>query len=637
MLKTALVFVLLAPLLGAVVNGLRWKSTHLRPASLIGLSSCFISFVSAVFLFFFLQSSLLPSQAVSLSFFEWFRVGSLAISFSFLVDPLSVLMLLVITGVGFLIHIFSVYYMSHDPRPAKYFSYLNLFIFSMVTLVLADNLILMFLGWEGVGLCSYLLIGFWFTDKQKAAAGMKAFIVNRIGDIGLLLGIFFLFQQFASLNFHSLSEAVAEGSFNLSLVKWACFCLFIGAIGKSAQIPLYVWLPSAMAGPTPVSALIHAATMVTAGIYLIVRLSFLFTLAPEVLTLISWTGAVTAFVTALIACAQSDIKKVLAYSTVSQLGYMFVATGVGAFTASLFHLLTHAFFKALLFLSAGAIIHALNGEQNIYRMGGLRKYLPVTYLCFLIGFLALIGLPPLSGFFSKDEILWSAFAEGAFGVFGLSVLTALITTFYMSRLFALVFYGQKRFSPELTPYVKGFFARFPLIALAGLSVFGGLLGIPHLISEHLPAHPPHWIEVYLKPVVVHNPFKGSLLTEMFLMLGSTVLILFVLGTTLWLYLKKKKALENLKQKNKPLFTLFEEALRVDAFYQAKLVQPVLNLSRELWRGMDVKLIQGFIVLIQKWLLSLKNLFENVQNGKMQNYILFMILGMIVCVLSVLLR
>ena len=633
MLNIAIAFLLSAPLLGGFLNGLRWQSQNVKTASLIGILSCFISFVSAVSLWCLL--SRYSESSVTLSFFNWLELSNFNVSFSFLVDPLSVLMILVITGVGFLIHVFSVYYMSHDARPAKYFSYLNLFVFSMLILVLADNLFLMFLGWEGVGLCSYLLIGFWFTDKQKAAAGMKAFVVNRIGDIGFLLGMFLLFQQFASLEFGVLSEVVGEkGS---GSIKWACFFLFMGAIGKSAQIPLYMWLPSAMAGPTPVSALIHAATMVTAGVYLIVRMNFLFVLAPEVLTLISWTGAVTAFVAALIACAQNDIKKVLAYSTVSQLGYMFVAAGLGAFTASMFHLLTHAFFKALLFLAAGTVIHALNGEQNIYRMGGLKKYLPVTWVCFLVGFLALIGMPPFSGFFSKDEILWSAFASGKLGVFSLALLTAFITAFYMGRVYVLVFHGKSRLKPGLKPHDGGVFSNFPLITLAFLSLFGGLLGIPHLISEYLPMHPPHLIERYLKPVVSHTLFTGSHLAEGMLMIGSSVLILFLILMCGWLYLNKEKWLLSLKKNNSGLFNVLEEALKVDYFCHSRIVKPVLNISHDLWRGMDVKVIQGFIVLIQKWLLSLREIFESWQSGKMQSYTLFMVFGLIVCILTVLIR
>ena len=634
MLKAVVISLLLAPLAGAFINGLRWKSENVKPAAFLGVTPVFISFLSSVYLFFSLLYSKDTSFVVSV--FEWLNIKNFQVSFSFLVDPLSVFMLLIITGVGFLIHIFSVYYMSEDKRPAKYFSYLNLFVFSMIVLVLADNLFLMFLGWEGVGLCSYLLIGFWFTDSQKAAAGMKAFIVNRIGDIGFLLGMFFLFQQFSSLSFPVLTGIVETGSFDLNSIKWVCVFLFMGAVGKSAQIPLYIWLPSAMAGPTPVSALIHAATMVTAGVYLIVRTNFLFVLAPEVLTLISWTGAFTALVAALIACAQSDIKKVLAYSTVSQLGYMFVAAGIGAFTASLFHLLTHAFFKALLFLASGAVIHALHGEQNIFRMGGLKKYLPVTWICFLIGFLALIGLPPFSGFFSKDEILWSAFASGNFGVFTVLSLTALLTAFYMSRLYILVFHGS--FKSEASPHEGGFFASFPLITLALLAVLGGFLGIPHLMSEYLPFHPSHAIEVYLKPVLSHAfTFKGSHLAEGLLMLGSTILILGLMLMTFYFYLKKEEYLVSLKRKIFGFSNFLEEALRVDSFCYSKIVQPVLNISHELWQGLDIKLIQGFILGIQKWLLSLKDLFEKGQNGKMQNYAVFMMFGLLVCMLAVLIR
>ncbi len=633
--KTVLLCLLLAPLAGSLLNGLRWQREDVKKASLIGVGACLISFLSAVFLFFSTVQNSSPQVPYKVySFFEWLNLESLKVSFSFLVDPLSVLMILVITGVGLLIHVFSVYYMSHDKRPAKYFSYLNLFLFSMMILVLGESLLLMFLGWEGVGLCSYLLIGFWFTDKQKALAGLKAFIVNRIGDTGFLIGMFILFQQFSSLSFGDLSSSVVAGHFDVMSVKWACFFLLVGALGKSAQIPLYIWLPSAMAGPTPVSALIHAATMVTAGIYLMVRMSFLFVQAGEVLTLVCWIGGVTAFLSALIACAQSDIKKTLAYSTISQLGYMFMAVGLSAFTAAMFHLVTHAFFKALLFLSAAVIIHALKGEQNIYRMGGLRKSLPWTYICFMMGFLALAGLPPFSGFFSKDAILWSALASDHFGIFSLAMLSALMTVFYMTRLFVLVFYGKSRFKAGVKPQEKGFCLKFPLVVLALLSCVGGVLGIPHLIGEWLPLHPPHFMEMYLKPVLVHNTFKGSYIAEIILMSGSTVLVLLVLGLVFWFYRHKVKWLYALKQKNQTVCKFFEEGLRVDVFCHSKIVQPFLSICYELWRGGDLKLIQGFIFLIQKWLVSLKNIFESWQKAYMQSYILFMILGLIVCILSV---
>ena len=632
-MKIAVLLLLIAPLLGALINGLRWNRPNVLKASLIGGLACLVSFLSVLYLFFYgVQAS--PQ---TFSFFEWIALLDFKVSVSFLVDPLSVFMLLLITGVGFLIHIFSAYYMSHDRRPAKYFAYLNLFVFCMINLVLADNLLLLFLGWEGVGLCSYLLIGFWFDKAEKALAGMKAFIVNRIGDMGFVVGLFLLFQQFSSLDFSILSEKVLEGGFELGKVKWACFCFFIAVVGKSAQIPLYVWLPSAMAGPTPVSALIHAATMVTAGIYLMARMGFLFTLAPEVMTLIGYTGALTALLSALIATAQSDIKKVLAYSTVSQLGYMVLACGVGAFTAGLFHLLTHGFFKALLFLCAGTVIHALHGEQNIHRMGGLKKHLPWTHLCFMAGFLALIGVPPLAGFFSKDEILWSVFASNNhLGLWAMGFVTAGLTAFYMTRLVVLVFYGKSQ--PGFRPTEGGFLlCKLPLGILAFLSLTGGFLGIPHVISAGFPGHPPHLIENFLKPVVTYTSFKGSYTTELLLMISSVLLALLVFGTTFWFYLKKREKVLKIKQKNPVIFGFMEEAGRVDIFCYKKIVQPCLNISQALWRDVEEGFIQAGILGIQKWLLSLQKICKSLQNGHIQNYVLFMVLGVLVGLLAILIR
>ena len=618
---------LLAPLTGSLLNGCRWASSKIRLSGFIGSTACFLSFISSVLLFRLLNLSDASHSSFQVSFFEWIHIHSFKISFSFLIDPLSVLMLLVITGVGFLIHLFSIYYMSHDKRPAKYFSYLNLFIFSMITLVLGDNLFLMFLGWEGVGLCSYLLIGFWFTDKQKAAAGMKAFVVNRIGDIGFLLGMFFLFTQFHSLNFKDLESIISLlPSESIGTLKWICLFLFLGAVGKSAQIPLYMWLPSAMAGPTPVSALIHAATMVTAGVYLILRLNFLFILAPDILSLVSWTGGLTALLAAIIACTQTDIKKVLAYSTLSQLGYMFVAVGVQAFSAGFFHLITHAFFKALLFLSAGAVIHSLNGEQNIYRMGALRKKLPITYWNFLIGFLALIGLPPLSGFFSKDEILWSAFASNHFYLFSLCLLVALLTAFYMTRLFILVFHGKS--NSNVTPHAGGFFSYFPLIILSFLSATAGLLGLPHLMDKFTNGH---WLKNHLGNLINQPEFTGSTFTEIILMAGSSVLILAVVFTACYVYSKHTNWLTELRQKNQTVFNFFQEGLMVDDFCHRKIIKPCLQSSNELWTSIDQKGLQGFIFLLQKWLLQLKELFCLMQNGKWQNYIFFMTFAIVICI------
>ena len=616
---------LLAPLAGALLNGYRWSSSKMKLSAFIGNGACLISFISSALLFRLLNLS--DTTSFQISFFEWINIDSFKISFSFLVDSLSVLMLLVITGVGFLIHLFSIYYMSHDKRPAKYFSYLNLFIFSMITLVLGNNLFLMFLGWEGVGLCSYLLIGFWFTDKQKAAAGMKAFVVNRIGDIGFLLGMFFVFTHFNSLNFKDIESLVSSlPAESTGILQWICLFFFLGAVGKSAQIPLYMWLPSAMAGPTPVSALIHAATMVTAGIYLILRLNFLFVLAPDVLNLVSWTGALTALFAAIIACTQTDIKKVLAYSTLSQLGYMFVATGLQAFSAGFFHLITHAFFKALLFLSAGAVIHGLNGEQNIYRMGALRKKLPWTYWNFLIGFLALIGLPPLSGFFSKDEILWSAFASNHLGLFSLCLFVALLTAFYMTRLFILVFHGKSK--SDITPHEGGFFSYVPLTILSVFSATAGVLGLPHFIDKLTNGH---WLKNQLGSLINQPEFIGSTTAEIILMASSSILILAIVLIVSYIYLKHTDWLITLKQKHQSIFNFLHEGFMVDNFCNKKIVQPCLQMSQELWTSMDQKGIQGFIFLLQKWLLQLREIFCLMQNGKWQNYMFFMTFAVIICI------
>ena len=626
-LLTALL--LLAPLAGSILNGLKWKTGSLKTSSFIACTACFISFISSILLFFQLNYSTPEVKFFNVSFIDWISIGEFNISFSFLIDSLSCLMLLVITGVGFLIHLFSIYYMSEDKGPAKYFSYLNLFIFSMITLVLANNLFLMFLGWEGVGLCSYLLIGFWFTDSQKAAAGMKAFIVNRIGDIGLLLGMFFLFFYFNSLNFkelESLVRSLPEGS--SLIINLVCLCLFLGAVGKSAQIPLYIWLPSAMAGPTPVSALIHAATMVTAGVYLILRMNFLFISAPEILNLICWTGLFTALLTAVIACFQTDIKKVLAYSTVSQLGYMFIAMGLKAFSAGLFHLITHAFFKALLFLAAGAVIHGLKGEQNIYFMGNLRKKLPLTYFSFLIGFLALIGLPPLSGFFSKDEILWSAWAGGRYSVFAIGLFTALLTAFYMTRLFTLVFHWKNNLKPGTVPHEGGFFNSFPLLVLSFLSIIAGLLGLPHIMDNITKGH---WLKNQLADLIQQPKFKGSVTEEIILMSGTSLFIIFTVLVTVRLYSKHSDKLSLLKQNQKKTFNFFNSALKVDEFIHQRLALPCLQISRELWTAVDQKTFQGFIFLIQRWLKQLRDVFLLLQNGKWQNYLFFMTFAVVVCI------
>ena len=626
---TTLVFVLLlSPLLGVVWNGLARGGIY----GTGGRSTvfCLLAFLVSLGMFFTLS----PGSSVQVSFGNWISVGDFQSRFSFLVDPLSMVMLLLVTGVGTLIHLFSIYYMSEDKNPARYFCYLGLFVFSMMVLVLAEDLLVMFVGWEAVGLCSYLLIGFWYQNLDKAACGMKAFLLNRLGDMGFLLALFLLIFIFQSLSVTELKQSVSLVDPHLKgLIKWACLFLLVGACGKSAQGPLYMWLPSAMAGPTPASALIHAATMVTAGIYMMVRLDFLFHQAPGVLSLVAYTGALGAFLAAVVASAQTDIKKVLAYSTVSQLGYMFLAVGLYACVPAIFHLLTHGFFKALLFLVAGVVIHTLHGEQSIHRMGGLAKKMPLTTVCFVFGGLALVGLPPFSGFFSKDEILWQSLQAHP-PLFVLASLTALISAFYMTRLFVLVFLKSPHPSlSPLPPAPEGAFSlKVPLGILAFLSLAGGLMGIPHLLGDILPFHPPHFLEGYLKPVLAPAP-PFSRAGEGVFMLLSSVCVLLVVVLTLWLYVKKPYRLKDLRKKHSVLCEPVSQAFGVDAFCQKKVAVPVLSLSRELFEVVDQNLLQGGVEWIQKWLVSLQKLFESFQNKKIQSYFLYMILGVIVLILS----
>ncbi len=503
------------PFVGVLLNGLLldWigralgKKAHelltsrmvVGTIGVLAIASAFFVALHAVFSHLPLMKGHGHESAPWLSYtlWNWMKVGGISIDLKFLLDPLSAVMLLVVTGVSSVIHLYSVGYMGHDPAHRKYFTFLNLFVFFMILLVLGDNLAVMFIGWEGVGLCSYLLIGFWYEDKAKAQAGKKAFVVNRIGDFGFILGIFMIGTATGHLDFAGIREnagMLTTGEvLGISTITLTCLLLFLGATGKSAQIPLYVWLPDAMAGPTPVSALIHAATMVTAGVYMIARLNFLYVLSPPALAVVALVGAGTAVFAAAIGFAQNDIKKVLAYSTVSQLGYMFMAVGVGAFTAGIFHLMTHAFFKACLFLGAGSVIHALHERQDIQEMGGLRKKLPHTHWTFLVSVLAIAGAPLFSGFFSKDEILWRAFsAQFAYApwvpktVWVLGVLGAGMTAFYMFRLYFLTFAGKFRGAAELqekiheSPKVM----TVPLMILGSLAVIGGWVGAPHVF--HIP-------------------------------------------------------------------------------------------------------------------------------------------------------
>ena len=616
--------IVLLPALGAAVNGTAGPAIQKRFGALAnGLIACSaigLAFLLTAFLFLGFVLGPGPNRLV-LDLYPWIESGPLQVRFELSLDPLSTLMALVVTGVGALIHVYSLGYMAHDKSPWRYFSYLNLFTFSMLMLVLSNNLMLMFVGWEGVGLCSYLLIGFWYEDVAKARAGMKAFIVNRIGDFGFLCGFFLLAWgltgHFAggsalnviNVNFDFLREHVhllqAQTLWGIGLPTLVTLLFFFGATGKSAQIPLFVWLPDAMAGPTPVSALIHAATMVTAGVYMIARLNFLFVLAPATLAVVSGVGALTALFAATVGFAQNDIKKVLAYSTISQLGFMFVGVGVGAFTAGMFHLMTHAFFKACLFLGAGSVVHAMGGEQDIRRMGALRKKLPRTYATFLIAALAIAGVPGLSGFFSKDEILWKTFTHvnaaapfWSYLVFPVALTAALCTAFYMFRLVFLTFFGETtRAAPEALAHVHESPATMtvPLVVLAALSIAGGFVGLPGLTG--MPNYIEHWLgpvfEEGSKALTFREPGHGA---EAIVMGVSVLLAAVGIFIAHRIYGSGRfDGAKALVQKIPALHRWVLNKYYVDEAYETVFVKPFLGLCRAL-RWMDVRLVDGAVNL-----------------------------------------
>lgn len=484
----ALVLVL-APFLGFLINVFFGKSLGKTVSGAIGTLSVVVSF--AVTIYFFLQINQ-TQQPISISLFDWIQISNFHVDLGFLLDQLSLLWLLFVTGIGSLIHLYSISYMHDDEKMHQFFAYLNLFVFFMITLVVGSNLLVLFIGWEGVGLCSYLLIGFWYKNQDYNDAAKKAFIMNRIGDLGLLVGIFIIGSMFSTLDYATLKTAIAGATdLNIYMLSAAAFCLFIGACGKSAQIPLYTWLPDAMAGPTPVSALIHAATMVTAGIFMITRLNFVFDLTPDVQSVIAIIGAITSLVAATIGLVQNDIKKVLAYSTVSQLGLMFLALGLGAYEVAVFHVITHAFFKACLFLGSGSVIHALHGEQDMRKMGGLRKAMPITFITMLVSSLAISGVPLFSGFFSKDEILLTAF-EHNIPLYVVASIASIMTAFYMFRLMFLTFFKDFRGTEHQKSHLHESPAliTFPLIILAILATFGGLISLPGN----------SWLNAYLAPL-----------------------------------------------------------------------------------------------------------------------------------------
>ena len=626
----------LLPLVGFIINGLLIGKLSRPMVSFIACGSVFISLVISIFAFFELKALPADMRVLEQTLFTWIPSGAFEVNFGYLLDPLSAVMILVVTSVGFLIHIYSIGYMSHDPSYQRFFTYMNLFMFSMLTLVLADNFLLMFVGWEGVGLCSYLLIGFWVEKKSATDAGKKAFIVNRIGDFGFLLGMFIVFWQCNSLNFVDVVARAPEVFvYGGSLVTVACILLFIGATGKSAQVPLYVWLPDAMEGPTPVSALIHAATMVTAGVYMVVRTNVLYMMAPDALMTVAVIGAITAFFAATIGLAQNDIKRVLAYSTVSQLGYMFLACGVAAFTAGIFHLMTHAFFKALLFLCAGSVIHGMSDEQDMRYMGGLKKYMPVTFMTMFIATLAISGIPMFSGFFSKDEILWKSFSSQyghpVFWVIG--VVTAVLTAFYMFRLIYLTFYGKERMSKEVKSHIHESpkSMTIPLTILAVLSVIGGYIGMPHIFGVT------NYFEEWLKPVMAksNQPVSHALASgggdtamEITLMVVTVVLVLISIFFAYLLYKKKTEISTSLAEKLSGLKNLLLNKYFVDELYGAVIVRPLVYFSLFLWKVFDVVIIDGFINGIASWYDDMSAVARTAQTGRVRTYATIFLSGVI---------
>lgn len=634
--------VILSPFVGFLINGLRYKKHSGNVAGSIATAAVAISFISSIILVIDLVGMAADSRRIAVSFFEWIAIDKFKINAGFVVDQISAIMILIITGVGTLIHLFSIGYMHHDKGVAKYFAYLNLFIFNMLLLVLGDSLLVMFVGWEGVGLCSYLLIGFWFSDKEKAAAGMKAFITNRIGDAAFLLGMFVLFMTFGTLNFselNALAPTTAEASWLGALTLGTLF-LFIGATGKSAQIPLYVWLPDAMAGPTPVSALIHAATMVTAGVYMIVRLNPLFIMAPNTMMVIAIIGAATAVLAATIGMTQWDIKKVLAYSTVSQLGYMFLACGVGAFGAAMFHLMTHAFFKALMFLGSGSVIHAMHEEQDIRKMGALKKYMPITHITFLLGWLAIIGIPPFAGFFSKDEILAYTFASpyGHVGLWVCGAIGATLTAFYMTRLMALTFWGGSRVPKEVHPHESPAIMTIPLVVLGVLSVIGGWIGIPHVIGATLGDIPnvwEHWLHPLIRPIPGWQPIDHN--TEWILMGVSVSLATISAIVAYHFYVKSPETPKKISNSVKPVYNLIYNKYFVDEAYFGVIINPLVSASRSIWYYIDVNLIDKTTYVVGDIMRGMGSLVRSLQSGNMQQYAMYIGIGVVVALSFVIMR
>lgn len=621
------------PLVGFLINGLFGaKIKNEKVSGIIGSLTILGSFIITILAFLHITSLPENNRIITVPLFNWITSGSLNISAAYLVDPLSLTMCLIITGVGFLIHIYSIGYMHGDKGFARFFAFLNLFIFAMLNLVLGDNLLLMFLGWEGVGLCSYLLIGFFYEKKFAGDAANKAFWVNRIGDFGFMLAMFFIFINFGSLNFLQIFAAIPGTVVTTSVFTIITLLLFVGATGKSAQIPLYIWLPDAMAGPTPVSALIHAATMVTAGVYMIARTSALFAMAPISMNVVLIIGCATAFMAATIAVAQNDIKKILAYSTVSQLGFMFMAMGIGAFSTGIFHVMTHAFFKALMFLAAGSVIHGMHEEQDVTKMGGLKNKMKITFLTFLMGGIAISGIPPFSGFFSKDEILSKLFFSGNYVIFAFGLLTAFMTAFYVFRLISLTFYCKPRYDEaHVHPHESPATMTIPLIILAVLSVVGGFIGMPHIIGHN---YIEHWLEpVFTQALAIVPAHHIVVSTEIILICVSVVVAL----TSVLISFNMFKSGDKLYAFSGGFYNLLRDKYRIDELYDAIIVKPLRWLTEIFYKIFDVKIIDGAVNGLAAFFLNLSVDWRRIQTGIVQDYAVFSVAGIVAILLYIILR
>lgn len=625
-LETIILSILALPLVGALINGTAGKYL---PKLIVGSLSTLVvfgAFLLAVMVFFNLH------EAQTIQLYTFLNFEDFHLNFSFQLDALSIWMTLIITGVGSLIHLFSMGYMSHDEGYYKFFTYLNIFIFSMLILVLGSNYFMLFFGWEGVGICSYLLIGFHYSDENKgllnSVAARKAFVMNRIGDLGLLIGLFLILAQFGTLEYTELAQKVLVEDINPS--TWMMFgitlCLFIGATGKSAQIPLFTWLPDAMAGPTPVSALIHAATMVTAGIFLVVRSNFLFEMAPMTQEIMLYVGLATSLISAFIAMRQNDIKKVLAYSTVSQLGFIFVSLGMGGYVAAMFHVTTHAFFKALLFLGSGSVIHAMSDEQDIRLMGGLKKYIPITHITFLIGTLAIAGFPFLSGFFSKDEILAHALHHNMF-IYILLAFSALLTAFYMFRLYFLVFHGSFRGTKDAEDHLheSPLNMTLPLVVLAVLSLIGGALNIPALFGGN------HWMAHFLEHTTVGLnailPLELSNGQTIMLMLSASILTLAALVVSYHIYVKNASTPVS-DNELKGWAKWSANKLYVDEIYDVVFVKPTEWISKFFYNIIEIQVLNRLIYGFASFVGKSGEIVRKWQTGIVSSYILWMVFGIV---------